>query len=344
MTISKLFFNLTFLSIINAGNYSDYNYDSNPPIIVATIYGDLSKVKTYCTASTINTQNNNGQTALMHSCIHNSGDIFIFLIENNADFNIKDNSGKTALDYAIEQNRAQMIEFLLLSGADANLSLDEALKKAAEIQNIKNLTRNMLKEISCYNPNIIIIKSCISAGADINARDANGSSALLHAAQIRNTEIAKLLIAAGADVNSKNNDDRTALMFAAKYGHTEMVKLLIAAGADVNAKDNYGATALIYAALDRKTEIARLLIAAGADVNARDIYGNTALILADQYNYKDTARLLIDAGADSRDISPINLFELKHPNLYKAAVISAKTTVISTAAVIGYKLWQNFAK
>jgi ankyrin repeat protein len=214
----------------------------------------------------------------MHSCIHNSGDIFIFLIENNADFNIKDNSGKTALDYAIEQNRAQMIEFLLLSGADANLSLDEALKKAAEIQNIKNLTRNMLKEISCYNPNIIIIKSCISAGADINARDANGSSALLHAAQIRNIEIVNLLINAGADVN------------------------------------------------------------------ARDIYGNTALILADQYNYKDTARLLIDAGADSRDISPINLFELKHPNLYKAAVISAKTTVISTAAVIGYKLWQNFAK
>ena len=81
----KLFFTLSFFSIITAGYYNNY---SNPPIIVATVCGDLSQVKSYCTASTINTIGNYGQTALMHSCISNSGDIFVFLMENNADFNI----------------------------------------------------------------------------------------------------------------------------------------------------------------------------------------------------------------------------------------------------------------
>ena len=110
----KLLSCLTFFLTITAGNYSNYNPDSNPPIIVATICGDLSGVKNSCTATNINTQNSQGQTALMHSCIHGSGDIFTFLMENNADIKVKDNSGKTALDYAIKHNRAEMIEFLLL--------------------------------------------------------------------------------------------------------------------------------------------------------------------------------------------------------------------------------------
>jgi ankyrin repeat protein len=62
-------------------------------------------------------------------------------MENNADINIEDNSGKTALDYAIEHNRAEMIEFLLLSGAHDKLSLDEALKKSAEIETINKQTQ-----------------------------------------------------------------------------------------------------------------------------------------------------------------------------------------------------------
>ena len=128
----KLLSCLTFFLTLTAGNYSNYNYASNPPIIVSTICGDLSKVKKECTPANINTQNSKGQTALMHSCIHGSGDIFTFLMENNADIKVKDKSSKSALDYAIKHNRAEMIEFLLLSGADDNLSLDEALKKAAK--------------------------------------------------------------------------------------------------------------------------------------------------------------------------------------------------------------------
>ena len=141
MKKNRLLLCLKLFSTITAGNYSNYNHDSNPPIIVSTICGNLSEVKKECTPTTMNVQNMQGQTALMHSCIHGSGDIFTFLMENNADIKVKDNSGKTALDYAIKHNRAEMIEFLLLSGANDTLSLDEALKKAAEIETINKQTQ-----------------------------------------------------------------------------------------------------------------------------------------------------------------------------------------------------------
>ena len=144
----KLFFTLTLFSIINASYYNNY---SNPPIIVSTVCGDLSQVKSYCTASTINTRGNNGQTALIHSCISNSGDIFVFLMDNNADFKIKDNSGKTALDYAIEHNRVEMIVYLSLSGADTNgLDVDQLLKDAHK----KIKTQEFITEIKKTYPDL----------------------------------------------------------------------------------------------------------------------------------------------------------------------------------------------
>jgi ankyrin repeat protein len=216
---------LTFFSILNAGNYQ------NPPIIVSTICGNLDEVKKNCTPTNINTQNFIGQTALMHSCIHNSGDIFVFLMENNADFKIKDKANKTALDYAIEHNRPEMIEFLLLSGADDNSSLEEALKKAAEFENINKQTNYMFSAINKRAPDINILLACIAAGANVNASDNNGYTALMRAALNGHTEIARLLIAAGADVNASDNYGWTVLMCAVEYGRTEIVEILIAAGA-----------------------------------------------------------------------------------------------------------------
>ena len=55
----------------------------------------------------------------------------------------------------------------------------------------------------------------------------------------------RVLIDAGADVNAKEEDGWTALMWASRYGRTETVNLLIDAGADINIKNELGWTALM---------------------------------------------------------------------------------------------------
>ena len=63
------------------------------------------------------------------------------------------------------------------------------------------------------------------------------------------------LIEEGADVNAKDDEGWTALGFASSFGHTDVVELLIAKGADVNDTDNYGITALQEAVLCNDPEL-----------------------------------------------------------------------------------------
>ena len=80
------------------------------------------------------------------------------------------------------------------------------------------------------------VSFCIECGADVNARDENGMTALRQASVDGYKEIVKLLLENGADIESKDDLGRTALYNAAKCGHKEIVELLIEKGADVNAE------------------------------------------------------------------------------------------------------------
>ena len=87
---------------------------------------------------------------------------------------------------------------------------------------------------------------------------------LLEVCEQGNLEEIERLLAQGADVNAKDNGGWTALMWVASYGHTETAEMLIDNGADVNAIDNYGRTALIIATSYGYTEIIDLLKEKGA--------------------------------------------------------------------------------
>ena len=74
------------------------------------------------------------------------------------------------------------------------------------------------------------------------------------------TETVALLLEKGADVNAMDNDGITALMWTTKYGRTEIVKILLERGADVLAVDQYGDTALSMASKNGYTEIVKLIL------------------------------------------------------------------------------------
>ena len=62
------------------------------------------------------------------------------------------------------------------------------------------------------------------------------SKLIIQAAEDGNIEAIKQRLAEGADANAKNNFGETALHKASAEGHREIVELLVANGADVNAK------------------------------------------------------------------------------------------------------------
>ena len=93
-----------------------------------------------------------------------------------------------------------------------------------------------------------VIKALINSGADVNAREENGWTALMIAVQEDHPEVIKALIDGGADINARKENGWTALMIAAQKDHPKVIKALIDGGADVNLKNNDGATAQMIAA------------------------------------------------------------------------------------------------
>ena len=73
----------------------------------------------------------------------------------------------------------------------------------------------------------VSIKTLLDAGADVNAKNGNGFTALMWAAGRGHTEIAQALLDAGADVNAKGNDGQTALMAATQAGHPQIAQALL---------------------------------------------------------------------------------------------------------------------
>ncbi len=146
---------------------------------------------------------------------------------------------------------------------------------------------------------ILFGSGSITEGADVNAKDNNGDTALIRALIAGDVKRVKALIAAGADVNAKRGGSYSSYTALMSTRNAACIKALIAAGADVNAKNDDGNTALTSAAYMRDyAECVKALIAGGADVNARGIHGDTALISVSDNGDVDLVKALIAAGAD----------------------------------------------
>ena len=135
-------------------------------------------------------------------------------------------------------------------------------------------------------------------GANINAKNWEGQTALHRAAWKGHEAIVLLLLERGADINANDVNEFTSLHHAAEYGHEAIVHLLLERGVDINAKDRSGMTALYVAAYCKREAIVRLLLEGGADSNVKAEPGTIALHCAVYKGYEAIARLLLENGSD----------------------------------------------
>jgi ankyrin repeat protein len=139
-----------------------------------------------------------------------------------------------------------------------------------------------------------LLLTLLASGAEVNAQDTEGSTALMFAALRGDETMVRALLEAGADPNLRDANGETALLLGARSAH--IVRALLAGGADPNLSDGEGQTALL-AAAETSPESVRLLLSSGADVNHRDHFGVSALTIAEASGSSDVLELLRAAGA-----------------------------------------------
>ncbi len=143
------------------------------------------------------------------------------------------------------------------------------------------------------------VRALLARGADVNARQGDGATALHWAAHLNDLEAADLLLRVGAAVDATNDLGVTPLWTAATGGSAAMVTRLLAAGSDPNIAPATGGTPLMVAARQGNATAVRSLLAHGADVNATEgAQGQTALMWAVARRHPQVVQILLAAGAD----------------------------------------------
>jgi ankyrin repeat protein len=229
------------------------------------------------------------------------------LLVHGADPNAQEKTmGETALMWAAAENHAEAIRMLAEFGADK-----DAPSKVLTLAPFKWATTGM-------------VSTTLPRG---------GWTPLMHAARQNATEAAAALADAGADLNVRDPDGTTALVFAIINAHFDLASMLLDKGADPNVADDTGMAAL-YAAADMHTlgpmmsrpapklvdeidavELVKRLLAHGADPNIqlrRPVIGrhhnggdsslgegSTALMRAAKANDAEVMHMLLDAGANA---------------------------------------------
>ncbi len=151
---------------------------------------------------------------------------------------------------------------------------------------------------AAYHDDAVAVALLLRAGANGNAVNRYGVLPLTQACRNGNAAIVKLLLEAGADANATLKGGESALMLAARSGGVEAVKALLARGAKVEARERLGQTALMWAAAEGHTAVVRALLDAGAELKATLDSGFQAFHFAVRAGHLDTVRAFLAAGAD----------------------------------------------
>jgi ankyrin repeat protein len=156
--------------------------------------------------------------------------------------------------------------------------------------------------LAARDGNEAVVNALLSAGADVNAVDDRGATALhwsVGASGAGPGAMVQILVQRGTKVDSTDERGRTALHWAANAADAEAVGELLELGASATLADRDGRTALHLACAAGSSASASALIQRGAESNPRDSLGQTPLHLAAAARDAASVEVLLGAGASA---------------------------------------------
>ncbi len=149
---------------------------------------------------------------------------------------------------------------------------------------------------------VAALQALVDGGADVNAAQGDGMTALHWAARTGTADVVRFLLEAGAQVTAETRlGSYTPLHMASEAGHGALVSLLLERGSDPNQPTaSGGATPLHLAAGVGNVDGVAALVEHGATVDAREAArGQTPLMFAAAAGRTEVVRRLLASGADA---------------------------------------------
>jgi len=206
----------------------------NTPIMEAARSRRVEAVQLLVKPGTgINAVNNKGETALMLAVSGKNIEVMNALLKAGADPSIPGKEGNTPFMRAVHENWDEGVQLLARGGA--NMNAVDKKGETALIHAVRKNARDMVKVL-------------LEAKVDPDLPDRDGMTPLMWV--VRSSyggESLLLLIKYGANVNAANKEGKTAVLMAVEMNRREDAKVLVEASADVTIADKWGKTALGHA-------------------------------------------------------------------------------------------------
>jgi len=173
--------------------------------------------------------------ALPFACMFGSSAIVRRLLETPDIHAIIDDAtyeGRNAMTNAVYHLHPHIVTILVKAGADVNR------------RDMNGETILLYAVTNIYDPSVYMVNTLIDLGVDVNVHDKEeGKTPLMHAVEGGHYLCAKTLLERGANPNARDNSGNTALMVAAGHDDVDMVTLLLKHGAYTYLKNDEGHTA-----------------------------------------------------------------------------------------------------
>ena len=206
----------------------------------------------------VNDRDEFGSTVLMLAAAENSNpEVISVLVKNGADVNINpEGSGWTALMWAVQYNsNPKIVSILLDSGADASVRDSDGKRPIDYASENANLINTDVYQQLLAATNAGTVGNLNAANTPEQARQSAATSDeyFLQLCESGTAQEVEAAIKDGANVNAKDENGETALMYAARSNRNpEVVSVLLENGANASIKDNQGRNAVDFASINSR--------------------------------------------------------------------------------------------